>query len=85
MLTDAKVRGAKPRPKPYKLTDCFRLYLKAPNRSSLQGFAQRLRSTAAERDRQRAADIVAQRASGTWPGLMSKSWINPSPMVQHRE
>ena len=27
MLTDAKVRAAKPRPKPYKLTDASRLYL----------------------------------------------------------
>lgn len=27
MLTDAKVRNAKPRPKPYKLTDASRLYL----------------------------------------------------------
>jgi len=27
LLSDAKVRAAKPRPKPYKLTDSNRLYL----------------------------------------------------------
>ncbi|ARS26948.1 Integrase [Sphingomonas laterariae] len=36
MLTDAKVRAAKARPKPYKLTDCYRLYLLVnPNGSKL--------------------------------------------------
>lgn len=45
MLTDAKVRSAKPRPKSYKLVDANRLFLlvtpSGGNRTILRGFCHR--------------------------------------------